>query len=107
MELCFTIIARAFLNGCTIEEPHSIEFSQFLSIYNNIIIRYFTVYRTEISLFHVGYWYGSENIFGYYTIKTYKHFSLEAPGLKIAGQADCLCTDSNGDIVIWDWRRWG
>ena len=26
-------------------------------------------------------------------------------GLGIAGQADCLCLDDNGDIIIWDWKR--
>ena len=39
----------------------------------------FKIYRTEISLFHCG--------------------------LRIAGQADCLCLDRNGDVVIWDWKR--
>ena len=67
------------LNGAVIEPPHSPEFQQFLQLHEEIIIKNFSVYRTEISLFHVG--------------------------LKVAGQADCLCRDGHGNIVIWDWKR--
>ena len=68
-----------FLNGASIEEPHSPEFQQFLYLHEDVIAPNFTVYRTEISLFHVG--------------------------LQVAGQADCLCLDADGSIAIWDWKR--
>ena len=31
--------------------------------------------------------------------------SLYHGGLEVAGQADCLCVDDDGGIVIWDWKR--
>ena len=68
-----------FLNGASLEDPHSPEFKQFLQIYELVLSKEFEVYRTEISMFHCG--------------------------LRVAGQADCLCRDRNGDIVIWDWKR--
>ena len=67
-----------FLNGAQVEEPWSPEFQQFQQLFCGIKEE-FKIYRTEISLFHCG--------------------------LRIAGQADCLCLDRNGDVVIWDWKR--
>ena len=67
-----------YLNGLTIEEPHSPEFKQFLALYNSTIVGKMEVFRTEISMHH--------------------------SGLAVAGQADCLCTDTDG-IVIWDSKR--
>ena len=67
-----------FLNCATIEEPHSPEFQQFLEI-DRLVLSKYKIYRTEVSMFHCG--------------------------LGIAGQADCLCLDDNGDIAIWDWKR--
>ena len=67
-----------YLNGVTIEEPHSPEFKQFLALYHSTIVGKMEVYRTEMSMYHAG--------------------------LAVAGQADCLCTDTDG-LVIWDWKR--
>ena len=67
-----------FLNCATIEQPHSPEFQQFLEI-DRLVLSKYTIYRTELSMCHCG--------------------------LGIAGQADCLCLDDNGGIVIWDWKR--
>ena len=70
---------EAFLNYATIEGPPSPEFCQFLDIYEHVITTSSTVYRTEISMFSCG--------------------------LRVAGQADCLCLDRDGHIIIWDWKR--
>ena len=67
-----------YLNGSTIEEPHSPEFKQFLALHHSAIVGKMEVYRTEVSMYH--------------------------DGLAVAGQADCLCTDTDG-LVIWDWKR--
>ena len=66
------------LNGALIEEPHSPEFQQFLEIERSVLPQ-FKIYRTELCMFHCG--------------------------LGIAGQADCLCLDDDGDVVIFDWKR--
>jgi len=70
--------AEQFLNGCTIEEPSSPEFQQFLEIHH-ALIEHFSIFRTEVSVFHCG--------------------------MKLAGQIDCLCRDNEGNLVIWDWKR--
>ena len=69
---------EAFLNNFVIEGPPSPEFCQFLNGPYQAIAASSRVYRTEISLFHCG--------------------------LRVAGQADCLCRDAAGNLVIWDWR---
>ena len=48
-------------------------------LYENVITTTSRILRTEVSMFHCG--------------------------LRVAGQADCLCTDPAGNIVIWDWKR--
>ena len=68
-----------FLNGCSIEQPWSPEFEQFVALHNEIISTHFQAFRTEVSVFHCG--------------------------LKLAGQIDCLCKDSDGRLVILDWKR--
>jgi len=71
--------AEQFLNGCEVEEPHSPEFKQFLQIYDVICSKGWQIFRTEFSLFHCG--------------------------LRMAGQADLLCRDSQGKFIIIDWKR--
>ena len=71
--------AEQYLNGRAIEEPHSPEFQQLVSLYNSTIAGKMAVLRTEVSMYHAG--------------------------LDVAGQADCLCVDDDGGIVIWDWKR--
>ena len=72
--------AEQFLNGQTIEEPHSPEFRQVCGFYQDIIVEHgWEVYRTEATLFHCG--------------------------LRIAGQADLLCKDRGGKLIIIDWKR--
>ena len=70
--------AEQFLNECTIEEPQSPEFQQFMHIYAWIRER-FEVYRTELSIFHCG--------------------------LRLAGQVDCICKNKDGNLIILDWKR--
>ena len=68
------------LNGRDVELPHSPEYLQFLCWREAFLAtRGWKPFRTELSLFHVG--------------------------LGIAGQADCLCLDEAGRIVIIDWKR--
>ena len=68
------------LNDLQVEEPHSPEYQHFLVWRRELMeARGWTPFRTELSLMHVG--------------------------LGIAGQADCLCTDSDGHVVIVDWKR--
>ena len=72
--------AEMFLNGYTIEGPHSPEFKQLCCLYSDIILNSgWEVYRTEATLFHCG--------------------------LRIAGQADLLCKEPDGKLVIIDWKR--
>ena len=72
--------AEQFLNGHTIEEPHSPEFRQLCGFYQDIIVgNGWEVYRTEATLFHCG--------------------------MRLAGQADLLCKDTCGKLIIIDWKR--
>ena len=69
-----------YLNGYDVAEPHSPEFLQFLLFKRCFMDPLGLVpLRTELSMFHCG--------------------------LCIAGQADLLCLDANGDAVIVDWKR--
>ena len=70
--------AEQLLNDRVIEEPHSPEFKQIIEIVDAIKSRW-EVYRTEFSMFHCG--------------------------LRLAGQADQLCRDADGRLVIIDWKR--
>ena len=68
------------LNGRGVEAPHSPEYEQFLFWRRSFLAeRGWRPFRTELSLFHVG--------------------------LGIAGQADCLCLDAAGHVVVLDWKR--
>ena len=72
--------AEMFLNGYTVECPHSPEYKQFCRFYADIIMNHgWDVYRTEATLFHCG--------------------------LRMAGQADLICRDTEGKLVIIDWKR--
>ena len=68
-----------FLNGATIEGPPSPEFYQWLQLYDNVITARWEIFRTELSVFHLG--------------------------LQVAGQIDCLCRDKDGSLIILDWKR--
>ena len=68
------------INADTIELPHSVEFVQFLDFWKHEVIdKKLVPFMTEASLFHIG--------------------------LGCAGQADLLCHDEHGDVVIIDWKR--
>ena len=72
--------AEMFLNGFTIDGPHSPEFNQFCCFYADTILgNGWEVYRTEATLFHCG--------------------------LRMAGQADLICKDADGKLIIIDWKR--
>ena len=71
--------AEMYLNGRTVEHPHSPEFSMFLAIFDVLRSWGLRVFRTEVSLFH--------------------------NGLCLAGQADALFVDDDGAITILDWKR--
>ena len=66
-------------NGREIEEPHSPEFQQARMIYDSLLALGLRPFRTELSMFHCG--------------------------LRLAGQADLVCRDGEGDLVIVDWKR--
>lgn len=68
------------LNGRTIEEPLSPEFQQYL-VFREEVMREggLEPFLTEATLFHCG--------------------------LRVAGQADLLCKDADGNIAILDWKR--
>jgi hypothetical protein len=71
---------EAELNHTRPDEPHSPEFQQFLVFKSEIMdARGWKPLRTELSMFHCG--------------------------LGVAGQADCICRDPAGDVVILDWKR--
>jgi len=71
-----------YLNGYDLAEPQSPEFLQFLAFKRRFMDPLGLVpMRTEVSMFHCG--------------------------LCIAGQADLVCFDVNGDAVIIDWKRSG
>ena len=68
------------LNGYRICEPHSPEFHMFLSFEEHFLKELgLTPWRTEMNLFHCG--------------------------LRLAGQADLVCKDPEGRLVILDWKR--
>ena len=72
--------AEMALNGYSVEYPHSPEYKQFCRFYADIILNHgWDVYRTEATLFHCG--------------------------LRMAGQADLLCKDTDGKLIIIDWKR--
>ena len=72
--------AEMFLNGYTVEGPHSPEYTQLCSFYTDVILTNgWEVYRTEATLFHCG--------------------------MRLAGQADLLCKDTYGKLIIIDWKR--
>jgi len=68
------------LNGYRVGEPRSPEFELFL-FFERTFLRALglTPWRTEMNLFHCG--------------------------LRLAGQADLVCLDGRGDLVILDWKR--
>ena len=68
------------LNGRRIEKPHSPEFSQFLAFARDWLWHGpRKVYRTEVNLFHTG--------------------------LRVAGQVDLICLETDGSFSIFDWKR--
>lgn len=69
------------INGSIVEEPHSPEFKMYLKFREDFMrARGLVPLRTELSLIHCG--------------------------LRLAGQADLLCTEEGtGDVVIIDWKR--
>ena len=71
--------AEQFLNGCEIEKPHSPEFQQVVQICNTLRAEGYEPFRTEFSMYH--------------------------SVLECAGQADLLCRDADGNIIIVDWKR--
>ena len=71
--------AELFFNGFMLEEPQSPEFEQVQQIWTALAAEGLTVFRTEVSMFHVG--------------------------MQMAGQADLICTDEHGSFVIVDWKR--
>ena len=63
-----------------IEEPHSPELRQARVLLDEFILaRGFRPFRTEVCLHH--------------------------DGLRVAGQADLLCLDTNDRIAVFDWKR--
>jgi hypothetical protein len=68
------------LNGYTIGEPRSPEFQLFLYFEKAFMAPLGLVpWRTEMNLFHCG--------------------------LRLAGQADLVCVDGRGQLVVLDWKR--
>jgi hypothetical protein len=71
---------ECYLNGYTIEQPHSPEFAMLLDFEKSFMDALgLTPWRVEMNLFHCG--------------------------LRLAGQADLVCKDHAGDLVILDWKR--
>ena len=71
---------ECFLNGYLIEGPHSPEFQMFLAFRRDFMdFLNLRPWRTEMNMFHCG--------------------------LRLAGQADCICINSRGEYVILDWKR--
>jgi len=71
---------ECLLNGYSIEKPHSPELRMFVE-FRREFMDYLNLrpWRTEMNMFHCG--------------------------LRLAGQADCVCVDSAGKLVIFDWKR--
>jgi len=68
------------LNGYWVCTPRSPEFEMFLVFKRTFLDALgLVVLRSELSMFHCG--------------------------LRLAGQADCICRDAHGDFVILDWKR--
>ena len=68
------------LNGRMVEEEHSKEFLLFSNFARDWLWNgQRLVYRTEANLFHIG--------------------------LRMAGQADLICMESDGTLSIFDWKR--
>lgn len=71
---------ECYLNGYTLAEPHSPEFTMMLQFEHAFLDALgLTPWRVEMNLFHCG--------------------------LRLAGQADLLCKDHAGKLVILDWKR--
>jgi hypothetical protein len=71
---------ECYLNGYDIAEPHSPEFAMMLQFERVFLDALgLTPWRVEMNLFHCG--------------------------LRLAGQADLLCKDHAGKLVIMDWKR--
>jgi hypothetical protein len=71
---------ESYFNGYVIEEPHSEEFKMFLAFERDFLDPLGLVpWRVEMNLFHCG--------------------------LRLAGQADLICKDPAGHLVILDWKR--
>ena len=71
---------ECYLNGYDIAEPHSPEFAMMLQFEHVFLDALgLTPWRVEMNLFHCG--------------------------LRLAGQADLLCKDHAGKLVILDWKR--
>ena len=71
---------ECYLNGYSIGEPHSPEFRMMLQFEKAFMDALgLTPWRVEMNLFHCG--------------------------LRLAGQADLVCKDHAGDLVILDWKR--
>ena len=71
---------ECYLNGYIVDKPHSPECCMFL-VFKKDILDYMSwkPWRTEMSMFHCG--------------------------LRLAGQADYICTDGYGRHIIIDWKR--
>jgi len=68
------------LNGYQVAKPHSPEFEMFLTFERSFLDALGLVpWRVEMNMFHCG--------------------------LRLAGQADLICKDGNGKLVILDWKR--
>jgi hypothetical protein len=71
---------ECYLNGYDIGHPQSPEFQMFLDFETHFMDALgLTPWRVEMNLFHCG--------------------------LRLAGQADLVCTDHTGALVILDWKR--
>lgn len=71
---------ECYFNGYDIGAPHSPEFQMFLDFERHFLDALgLTPWRVEMNLFHCG--------------------------LRLAGQADLVCTDHGGRLVILDWKR--
>ena len=71
--------AEQAANFRRVELPHSPEFSQVLQLLCEFANRGWTIYRAELNIFHCG--------------------------LRCAGQPDLLLKDTQGRLVIVDWKR--
>eukprot|EP00973_Karenia_brevis_P009099 1232620-Karenia_brevis.AAC.1 len=73
--------AEQALNGRMIKEPHSPDFKQAQAVIHNFIYESGLIpFRTEVCLYH-------------------KNLQVAA------GQADLLCLNKNGELMVCDWKR--